>query len=223
MKSKKLRSIAACGLGCALAMSMSPAAAFAADMDGTQTSTDVTTIEDLSTDSDASTEVNVFGSDSQISVTVPVALTLAVNGAPAAAFAGVPTNYTIQNDSYFDVQVKKVKATETDAWDYSDAKITTSTSISTDKTGAIHVDLYPGVADGNGKTTGGVAITKAGVDTSTGSAATKWKVPAKKSADTPSTLAIGINGNTKLDSALASDSTSASTATTLVYTIGRAS
>lgn len=223
MKSKKLRSIAACGLGCALAMSLSPAAAFAADMEGTETSTDVTTIEDLSSDSDASTDVNVFGSDSQISVTVPVALTLAVNGAPAASFAGVPTNYSIQNDSYFDVQVKKIQATQAEGWDYSDAKVTTSTTVTSGNTGAIHVDLYPGVADGNGKTTGGVAITKAGVDTSTGSAATKWKVLAKKAADTPSTLAIGINGNTKLDAGLASDSAGASTATTLVYTIGRAS
>lgn len=218
---KKLHSIAACGLGCALALSMSPAAAFAADVDGTGVDTDMTTIEDLSSDSDASTDVKVFGTDSQISVTVPVGLTVAVSGAPGAAFAGAPTNYAISNNSYFDVQVKNVKATEQVGWDYSDAKVTDKTAVSSGNTGAIHIDLYPTIAKPT-STTGAVAITQAGVDTSTGSTAAKWKVPAKKTADTPSTLAIGINGTTKLDTGLDSDASAAATATTLVYTIGRA-
>lgn len=221
MKNKKLHSIAACGLGCALVLSLSPAAAFAADMDGTGVDTDKTTISDLSTDSDATTDVKVFGTDSQISVTVPVGLTVAVSGAPGATFAGAPTNYAIENNSYFDVQVKKVAATDTDGWDYSDAKVTSSTSVTSGKTGAIHIDLFPTIASPNG-TSGAVAITKNGIDTSTGSAAAKWKIAAKKSADTPSTLAIGINGTTKLDSGLADDSSAAATATTLTYTIGRA-
>lgn len=222
MKSTKLRSIAACGLGCALAMSLSPAAAFAADVTGTGVDTDTTDITDLATDADASTDVKIFGTDSQISVTVPVGLTVAASGAPGAAFAAVPTNYSIVNDSYFDVQVKKVKATEQAGWDYADAKVTTTTAVTSGNTGAIHIDLFPGIADGNGKTTGGVAITSAGVDTSTGSAATKWKIAAKKSADAPTSLAVGINGTTKLDTALDEDSSAAAAAATLVYTIGRA-
>lgn len=221
---KKLHSIAAYGLGCALVLSMSPAAAFAADMDGTGVDADNTTISDLSSDSDATTDVKVFGTDSQISVTVPVGLTVAVSGAPGAAFAGAPTNYAIENNSYFDVQVKKVAATDTDGWDYSDAKVDAKTAVTSGKTGAIHIDLYPKIASPTG-TTGAVAITKAGVEVGTGTAANvaKWKIDAKKSADTPSTLPIGINGTTKLDMGLDSDASAAATATTLTYTIGRAS
>ena len=220
---KKLNSIAACGLGCALALSLSPAAAFAA-VDGTGVDEGKTTISDLTQDnSDAQTEVKVFGTDSQISVTVPVGLTVAVSGAPGAPFAGVPTNYSIVNDSYFDVQVKKVAATQVDGWDYVDAKVTDKTAVSQNNTGAIHIDLYPTVADASGKTTGGVAITNTGTDTTTtANQSAKWKIAAKKSGGAATELAVGINGTTKLDKGLDADASAAATATTLVYTIGRA-
>lgn len=219
---KKLNSIAACGLGCALALSLSPAAAFA--VDGTGVDEGKYTISDLSQDDNgATTDVKVFGTDSQISVTVPVGLTVAVSGAPGAPFAGVPTNYSIVNDSYFDVQVKKIAATEVTGWDYEDAKVTDKTAVTKDNTGAIHIDLYPTVADASGKTTGGVAITSGGTDTTTtANQSAKWKIAAKKSGAAATELAVGINGTTKLDKGLDADAQAAATATTLVYTIGRA-
>ena len=208
----KLRSVAACGLGCALVMALSPAAAFA--VSGTTADDGTTSIETLEADSEAATEVRVFGTDSQISVTVPVGLTVAASGAPGAKFAGSPTNYKIVNDSYFDVQVK--------SWDYSDAAVTKTSTVTDGKVGAIHIDLFPGNAkDAPSLSTGGVPITTAGVDTSTGSNAAKWKIAAKTTA-TPTELAIGINGTTKLDQNLSEDSTAAAAAATLTYTIGRA-
>lgn len=216
----KLRSVAACGLGCALVMALSPAAAFA--VSGTTADDGTTSIETLEADSEAATEVRVFGTDSQISVTVPVGLTVAASGAPGAKFAGSPTNYKIVNDSYFDVQVKSVKAEASESWDYSDAAVTKTSTVTDGKVGAIHIDLFPGNAkDAPSLSTGGVPITTAGVDTSTGSNAAKWKIAAKTTA-TPTELAIGINGTTKLDQNLSEDSTAAAAAATLTYTIGRA-
>lgn len=223
MKSKKMNAIVTCGLGCALALSLSPAAAFAAPVTGTGVDEDKTTIEDLSSDGEAATDVKVFGTDSQISVTVPVGLTVAASGAPGAALAGVPTNYSIVNDSYFDVQVKKITATPQAGWDYSDAKVATTANVTNGNVGIMHLDLYPTVADASTKNTGGVAITTAGVDTTaTANQSAKWKILAKKNETTPTTLPVGINGTTKLDQGLSEDSTSAASAVTLTYTIGRA-
>lgn len=223
MKSKRMNAIVTCGLGCALALSLSPAAAFAAPVAGAGVDEDKTTISDLTTDGEAATDVKVFGTDSQISVTVPVGLTVAASGAPGAALAAVPTNYSIVNDSYFDVQVKSIKAEAQTGWDYADAKVTASSSVSNGNVGIMHLDLYPTIADANGKTTGGVAVTTAGIDTTTtANQSAKWKILAKKNETTPTTLAVGINGTTKLDQGLGEDSTSAASAVTLTYTIGRA-
>lgn len=224
MKSKKLNTVVTCGLGCALALSLSPIAALAAPPAGTGVDTDTNAVTDISGEgNDATTDVKVFGTDSQISVTVPVGLTVAASGAPGAPLAGVPTNYTITNDSYFDVQVKKITATAQTGWEYADAKVTSSSTVTDGNVGIMHLDLYPTTADANGKTTGGVAITSAGVDTTlTANQSAKWKILAKKSENAPTKLAVGINGTTKLDQNLSEDSTSAASAVTLTYTIGRA-
>lgn len=224
MKSKKLRALATCGLGVALAASLSPAAAFA--VEGTTASTEGqdALIDNTSGEGQGSSDVNIFGQDTQISVTVPISLTVAASGAPGAKLAGSPTNYTLTNNSYFDIQVKRIAATPESGWDYVDTAVTKNTNVTEGNTGAIHLDLYSYNAKDAPSLTGtGTAVTAAGTDTSsmTGTTTNKWTIKGKTGAQgTP--MPVGINGTTKLDKSIDTESTNAAKALTLTYTIARA-